>query len=146
MTTLASLVQALPAELYNEIYDLTFTADPGNRYIDGNYKPPSCLQVSRSTRKTFEQSYYGNNSIFYGGWKYASKWTWCLPRPLRFELLEEVEITKVLGRDWVIEPPSSDEIREALEKLSPDFEDDSLPSHSMLKKFRIWPWSQDEKR
>ena len=64
MTTLKELVQALPAELYDEIYNFIFTADDGNKiYINKSYKPPATLQVSRVTRKFFAESYYFH-SIF----------------------------------------------------------------------------------
>lgn len=71
MTDLASLVQALPGELYNKIYDLTFTFDDIYN-IDRNYKPPSSLQVNRATRNAHMKIYY--RSIFHVGMENLIKW------------------------------------------------------------------------
>lgn len=80
MATLAGLVQALPLELYNEVYEFTFYSVPGEHYIDRDYKPPSCLQVDRLTRNRFAQTYYGKGSIFCVSRKDCSKWLASLPK------------------------------------------------------------------
>ena len=91
MATLADRVQALPQELYDEIYHLTFTAVPSIQHISKakGYRPPSCLQVNRATRKTIAPVYY--SSIFYitreDGWR----WIASLSRS-HFEMLNEVRI------------------------------------------------------
>lgn len=54
----------LPQELHDAVYDLVFTAQPGERVITPTTKPPSELQVSRATRAKYAQSYYGNGSSF----------------------------------------------------------------------------------
>lgn len=51
MATLAGLVQSLPAELYNEIYELTFTKTSTVVQVDKGYRPPSTLHVNRATRE-----------------------------------------------------------------------------------------------
>lgn len=66
--SLPALVQALPAELYNEIFELTFTSQfdrTNSRTIDNNYQPPNFLQINRATRAKFAKTYYGQGSIFY---------------------------------------------------------------------------------
>lgn len=80
MADLISLVQALPQELYDEIHTLTFAPIHGEHYIDRNYKPPSCLQVSRYTRWLLRLSYYGRDSIFYATKADCEKWMTSLPK------------------------------------------------------------------
>lgn len=57
---LAADVQNLPKELYDEIYDLVFTARSTEQVtrIDASYRPPAMLPVSRTTRQKFAASYY----------------------------------------------------------------------------------------
>ncbi|KAK3066013.1 hypothetical protein LTR53_017795, partial [Teratosphaeriaceae sp. CCFEE 6253] len=57
-------VQALPVELQDLIYTFTFTANPVIRYIDDTYKPPGLLQVDRTSRRLFAQSYYCHTTTF----------------------------------------------------------------------------------
>lgn len=49
MPTFVERVQALPVELYDEVFALTFTPDLIIT-VDDSYKPPTTLQVSRATR------------------------------------------------------------------------------------------------
>lgn len=57
-------VQSLPAELYNEIYNLTFTADfEETCKINRHYKPPSILQVNKRWRSALSPSFY-RDTIF----------------------------------------------------------------------------------
>lgn len=60
-----ALLHALPSELYDKIFDLTFTKCENSHAIDKTYKPPNSLLVSRSTRDQFAKSYCGDRSIFY---------------------------------------------------------------------------------
>lgn len=100
MATLASLVQALPAELYNKVLELTFTADRNVHEIDRFYVPPKLLQVSRNTRAMFARSYYGNGSqsdssdppTFYASLALCSKWIGLLTQA-HVDLLQEVRIS-----------------------------------------------------
>lgn len=61
---LVALLQTLPQELWNKIYDDVFIADDGPRHITHAYKPPTELQVSKSTRDLFARTYYGNEAHF----------------------------------------------------------------------------------
>jgi len=71
--SLAELVQSLPAELYTEIYQLTFT-ESYVKAIPITYAlaPPSILQVDRASRAIGAASYYSTH-IFYGA--AAASWT-----------------------------------------------------------------------
>lgn len=84
---LRELLETLPQEIYNDIYDLTFTAEPGVRdlgYISrrvplgGPYGRPKdagkpflgsdnrgLLQVDRASREKFAQSYYGGEDAVF---------------------------------------------------------------------------------
>ena len=73
MDSLASLVQALPPELFRILYDHTFSSSPQEITIDAAYTPPSCLQVSQNTRDAFAKTYY-TRSIFYGDNNSIAKW------------------------------------------------------------------------
>lgn len=62
---LRELLQRVPQELYDNIFELVFTADHEVvRNITRDYKPPVQLQVSRATRELFAESYYGHGSSF----------------------------------------------------------------------------------
>lgn len=63
-TSLKQRLESLPQELSNEIYNLTFTADPGVREITKTYLPPHLLRVDRASRALFGASYYGNDAVF----------------------------------------------------------------------------------
>lgn len=79
--TLPVLMQGLPQELYDTIYDLVFTAGQEPRYIGyREYDSPVQLQVDRASRKRFAKSYYGNGAtfVFEGATNYT--WVQTLPR------------------------------------------------------------------
>lgn len=97
-TTLASLVQSLPPELYNEIFDLTFAPAPGIQHIRKGYKPPSCLQVSRSTRRNYVVSHY-TRSTFYMTKEDCAKWLASLPDN-HIDLLTEIRILNCSIYTW----------------------------------------------
>lgn len=61
---LAELLQTLPQELFDKIYDNVFTADGGERLVDWDYKPPVQLQVDRGSRDKFAESYNGGETAF----------------------------------------------------------------------------------
>ncbi|WPB02624.1 uncharacterized protein RHO25_007260 [Cercospora beticola] len=84
---LRNLLESLPQELYNHIYDLTFTAEVKLRFysmkremgllqleelaatypervVTINEKPPHLLHVDRKSRAKFAASYFGGESVF----------------------------------------------------------------------------------
>lgn len=68
---LPTLVQSLPQELYDTVYDLVFTA--GDLHvIHANYQFPTLLHVSKASRQQFANSYYGGGSTFV--FQDVSKW------------------------------------------------------------------------
>lgn len=79
MVDLASLVEGLPSELYNKIYDLTFGRFDGEHHINSSHKPPSCLQTDHATRQRLLDSYYGKDSIFYLSPQKGERWLESLP-------------------------------------------------------------------
>lgn len=113
MADLIERVQALPAELYNEIRDLTFTMAFGTIHIDAAYKPPALIQVNRSSRKsklsgifncyvdTFSdhclgsklaEPYYRSTSIFYVDRDVISKRLQSID-PAYVEMLNEIRLS-----------------------------------------------------
>ncbi|KXS97032.1 hypothetical protein AC578_2871 [Pseudocercospora eumusae] len=94
--TLKQCLESLPQELWNEIYDLTFspphldprthvtgqrlkpwilfTANPPSTvvYISKNYKPPWQLQICRQMREEFSRTYY--TSTFVGNASEVLAW------------------------------------------------------------------------
>lgn len=53
----------IPQELYDNIYDLVFTAEPGVRTLNKQYKIPALLHVSQATREKFSKSYYDAEGV-----------------------------------------------------------------------------------
>lgn len=58
------LVQSLPQELFDSIYDLTFTPESEIVQIKCCHKPPHLLAVDRSSRRLFATRYYGSPNGF----------------------------------------------------------------------------------
>lgn len=61
---LAGPIQNLPRELYDAIYDLTFTIDATNVIITRELRPPARLHVDSASRKLLASRYY-QDTIFY---------------------------------------------------------------------------------
>lgn len=53
----------LSPELYDNIYDLVFTAKPGKRTIDEHYRSPGLLHVSSATRRKYSVTYYAGYGV-----------------------------------------------------------------------------------
>lgn len=70
-------LQSLPQEMYDEIFDLTFTfssnSDSGagvnTIMLSASYKPPVQQQVSHQTRRDFIETYYSQATLLVSGWK-----------------------------------------------------------------------------
>lgn len=58
------LLGSLPQGIYDKIYELVFTIQPGVRHITLTYKPPAQLQVSRATRIQYALKYFSQDSEF----------------------------------------------------------------------------------
>ncbi|CAK1358715.1 unnamed protein product [Cercospora beticola] len=128
---LHELMDMLPQELYDQIYDLTFTAAAKIRiYIYGrgysrgraqltaatkhysrrvvavNEKIPHLLHVDRASRQKFAESYYGNpNSIFlFSGLEPVRQKSFLrLVKDVRLILWCNSEVLAVYGRDRIAE-------------------------------------------
>lgn len=61
MRDLPTLVQTLPAELFNIILKAVFEPGPCCVQLSCEYKPPAQLQVDRYWREHFAQRYYGED-------------------------------------------------------------------------------------
>ena len=76
--TLATCVQALPREIYDEIYMLTFAAHQQEVEITQNYKLPSVAKVDSTSRNIFAKSY--SCAVFRCSDEYLlQKWLIALP-------------------------------------------------------------------
>jgi hypothetical protein len=81
--TLSTFLQTLPQELYDRIYELTFTADKAVHVV--HEKMPRGMHghrfaVDRTSRELFAQSYYGGGSAFIGfNYAYIGQWLDRLP-------------------------------------------------------------------
>lgn len=62
--SLPELIQKLPPELRDMIYDLTVTPGGQHCFIDGTYKSPSQLQTNSALRLKFARLYYGDYTTF----------------------------------------------------------------------------------
>ena len=91
MDGLNERIHALPPELFNRINDFVFTAEPGNRIVDRNYKPSQLLSVSKSTRLRFAQSVYGSASTFvFHDVELLARWLAALD-PIHKSMLQKVQ-------------------------------------------------------
>jgi hypothetical protein len=105
---LSVLLHSLPPELRDEIYDFTFTPDPGVRHVDRTYLPPAQLQVDQASRQQFASRYYGQDSTFQMTRANGSKWLACLSQGQRdlvrkirveYDLLPELKLLKNSQKD-----------------------------------------------
>lgn len=95
---LAQSIQALPPELFDLIYDYTFTIDIPIQTIDENYRPPARLQVDTISRAAFAKSYYattfhikpGNHDIL------GTKWLSSLPSS-HIQLIHRIVVPKLFA-------------------------------------------------
>lgn len=56
-------IKALPQELYDKIFEPTFTFEGGTCAIDKTYKPPATLQVDATTRRRATQIFYAQTKF-----------------------------------------------------------------------------------
>lgn len=75
---LRALLQSLPQELHDEIYDCTFTPNSAITNINTDYRPPSQAQVDRTSRATFKKILH--EGMFTGSAKLVYKWLESLPK------------------------------------------------------------------
>lgn len=61
--TLRAHIQNLPQELFDDIYELVFTPTSTIVDINRDYRPPVQLQVSKASRESFADRYYGNTTF-----------------------------------------------------------------------------------
>ena len=67
MGSIAHLVQSLPQEIYDQVYDLVFyAAISKGRTIDRTYRPPPQLHVSRAIREDFSETLYRDATFTIG--------------------------------------------------------------------------------
>lgn len=65
-TSFVDRVQALPAELLDEIFELTFTLEPDTCVsINKSYEPPAYLQVNTALRQQLTHLYYAQNIFIF---------------------------------------------------------------------------------
>ncbi|CAK1358073.1 uncharacterized protein RHO25_007843 [Cercospora beticola] len=64
-TSLRELMQSLPQELYDEIYNLTFTANQKVLYVTRTYHPPHLTRIDHNSRTKFVASYYRNTTFLF---------------------------------------------------------------------------------
>ncbi|CAK1358072.1 uncharacterized protein RHO25_007844 [Cercospora beticola] len=67
-SSLRDHLETLPQELYDKIYDFTFTAEEKVVYIfHCDDRPPHLLQVDRRSRQKFTASYYSSTTFLFTG-------------------------------------------------------------------------------
>ena len=72
--SLCDRLHALPQELFDEIYDFTFTVSAGKKIRTDWRVFPSVLQVNRAHRRELGEVYYGSNIFVVFDAKEAVKW------------------------------------------------------------------------
>lgn len=76
---LVQLVQSLPTELYDEVFEFTFWAPNLEIRIDKHYRAPSTAQVSRQLRWTYTRQYYSVPVFYSTDAKLLVKWLKSIP-------------------------------------------------------------------
>ena len=136
--SLVELVQNLPRELFDEIFELTFTSNALEVKIIGSYLPPPQLQVSRSTREAFAACYGDSCFLFEHLWGHNSESSGFSLERLRqaqssdanpprvegavrcgrwLESLEEEHRNTIALIHWDLEPRSTSTVQEAFEEF-----------------------------
>lgn len=88
---LSSLLHALPTELYDEIYKLTFTPRTDKIDLTKSYRPPNELQVDRAHRAEFARKYYSTTRFVTDDEDVLCTWLASL-RPEEGKLLTDVRL------------------------------------------------------
>lgn len=57
-------IHNLPPEIFNQIFELVFTPEPGPITIDRTYRPPVQMRVSRALRTQYAADYYSPDRTF----------------------------------------------------------------------------------
>ncbi|KAF2164813.1 hypothetical protein M409DRAFT_24718 [Zasmidium cellare ATCC 36951] len=83
MEKLIRHIHDLPVDIFDIIQDFFFTMPPRTMEINGHYRPPAELQISRETRKKFAWVYYTFTTFFASCWDDQKVYDWLksLPRP-----------------------------------------------------------------
>lgn len=115
------LLQALPREVFDLIYEMTFTRHSGLRHISADSKRPQRLQIDRKSRELFAKSWYGRDSIFVMNLEAAGPWLKSLPSR-HFNMLTEIRLANEeflvdLNSDY-IELDKWNAIRSAVEVMN----------------------------
>ncbi|KAI5362784.1 hypothetical protein Slin14017_G064650 [Septoria linicola] len=93
--SLRTLLESLPQELYDNIYDCVFTAEPATVTICyEDYRFPHLLHVDRAPRSKFAESYYKVTEIEYGE---PSEVDWLETLPQQHQILTGLHLLKF---DW----------------------------------------------
>lgn len=74
ITSLRDLMQSLPQELYDEIYNLTFTANQKVLYVTRTYRPPHLTRIDHNSRTKFVASYYRNTTFLFTRRRTFRRW------------------------------------------------------------------------
>ena len=116
--TLAACVQALPREIYDEIYMFTFASNQQEVEITEDYKLPSIAKVDNKSRNIFAKSYYC--AVFRCSDEHRlQKWLTALP-PKHAALLGDVRL--------VLHDTLDDAVSETAGKLCDLYFDSSFDS------------------
>ena len=98
MDIITQRVQALPGEFYDHIYREVFSAAPAEIKVDSSYKPPSCLQVSKSSRTAFAQEYYVKGIFIFDNQNLANQWCFSLSEAA-IGLLHDIRLATEVNPD-----------------------------------------------
>ncbi|KAM3424577.1 hypothetical protein BST61_g6571 [Cercospora zeina] len=121
-TALSARMMALPQELFDEIYDRTFTANKKTRQIisASTGRPPHLLHIDRRSREKFAASYYRNTTFLVADHYVFGNW---------MEALDHVPPTAFGGVYlrtnypwWVIRPTQTAEIVQRWRELGDSFQ------------------------
>ncbi|KAK4618610.1 hypothetical protein CLAFUW4_12160 [Fulvia fulva] len=99
--SLPTRVQALPQELFDIIYDYTFTASPTTLNVSDTTTSaqvfPRLLHVSRASRKQFAESLYTTRIIDFGTSRIYKPWYYIMDAPERVVSMAKLGTLRIGG-------------------------------------------------
>lgn len=86
--SLNKMIQDLPQELQDHVFDFVVRTMPAVVKINSAYRPPAQMGINQSTRKKFAKLYYEQTTFVFAeqtwglaGGRHVSFWTWVMSLP-----------------------------------------------------------------
>ena len=114
MDVFIQLLDSLPQELYDYIYDEVFASPVQRIDIGGSYRAPHLLSVTSGSRKQFAKSYYYNTVFIFGNDVILHRWLHGVAAVGNLPLLRDIRFLNRSLLDpcvWRFQGPSSNSLK-----------------------------------